>query len=251
MLHYVYYPFHEGTATGPNMATLNRYTKKYEKSLNNTHDETSTGRKILIYRPREDPKSPETGPLRCVRDDDMLLIAGHGGEKDPTYIVNDQGQKLTHSDLALQLRTMGLQESHVLIKMLSCFAAGTLHEQESKIVTLPIMGTFFAKHLAISLAALNYSKIIVGGYAGDVNTGSAPARRSATRTQNMQNVMVSVNFEKGKTGRVDAHDHIVWVDGKGAYVSRGEISKLKSDSDLREGSFEKTWRGLEFKRSAK
>ena len=249
MLHYVYYPFVEGSATGPNMATLTRYTKKYENSLYNTHDEKATDRKVLIYKPRELPKTPEEGPLHCVRDDDMLLIPGHGGQSDPTYIINDQKEKLPHGDLAKQLQAVGLPETHVLIKMLSCFGGGDLKEVNKQVVICPIMGTFFAEHLAKSLFDLGYHKIIVGGYAGDVNTGGPASRRSEQRTQNMQNVMVSVKYEGGQTGRVDAHFYIVWVDGKGNRVRREEISKLKLDSDLREGKFEKTWRGMEFKRT--
>ena len=95
MLHYVYYPFVEGSATGANRATLTRYTKKYENSLYNTHDEKASDRQVLIYKPRELPPTPQEGPLHCVRDDDMLLIAGHGGASDPSYIVNDQKEKLT------------------------------------------------------------------------------------------------------------------------------------------------------------
>jgi|SRR5580704_4030363 hypothetical protein len=249
MLHYVYYPFVEGSATGPNMATLNRYTTKYQSSLYNTHDEKATDREVLIYKPRELPKTPAEGPLHCVRDDDMLLIAGHGGESDPSYILNDRGEKLPHGDLAKQLHDMGLAETHVLIKMLSCFGGGDLKQENKKVVICPIMGTFFAEHLAKSLFGLGYHKIIVGGYAGDVNTGGAASRRSETRTKNSQNVMVSVKYEKGATGREDAHLYIVWVDGKGNRVTRGEISKLKKDSDLRESKFEKTWRGEEFKRT--
>jgi hypothetical protein len=179
----------------------------------------------------------------------MLLIAGHGGESDPSYILNDRGEKLPHGDLAKQLHDMGLAETHVLIKMLSCFGGGDLKQENKKVVICPIMGTFFAEHLAKSLFGLGYHKIIVGGYAGDVNTGGAASRRSETRTKNSQNVMVSVKYEKGATGREDAHLYIVWVDGKGNRVTRGEISKLKKDSDLRESKFEKTWRGEEFKRT--
>jgi len=242
MLHYVYYPFPEGSATGANGATLSRYTKKYSNPANNAHDETDTDRRILIYKPPVDPQKREEGPLHPIRDDDMLLIAGHGGDTDPTYIQNDQRQQLTHDNLARQLWNMGLPETHVLIKMLSCFAAGTLKEIDKQVTRLPINGTCFVQNLARSLDGLGYHKVIVGGYAGDVNTGGAASRRSEARTKAGQNIMVSVDYAGGRTGREDAHLHIVWVDAKGSIVSRDYISKIKRESDLKDGKFEKHWR---------
>ena len=123
--------------------------------------------------------------------------------------------------------------------MLSCFGGGDLNEVNKQVVICPIMGTFFAEHLAKSLFGLGYRKIIVGGYAGDLNTGSPASRRSEKR----ENVMVSVKYEGGETGRVDAHLYIVWVDGKGTRVGREAISKLKSESDLREGEVRKDVEG--------
>jgi hypothetical protein len=103
MLHYVYYPYPEGSATGANGATLKRYSDKYSSSLNNTHDEKAAGRNVLIYKPQNTPANPSAGPLDCVRDDDMLLIGSHGGSTDSTVIQSDQGTKLTHTALATQL----------------------------------------------------------------------------------------------------------------------------------------------------
>jgi hypothetical protein len=140
---------------------------------------------------------------------------------------------------------MGLKKTHVLIKMLSCYAAGSLSRGQGGAVVRSLIpdGSFFARQLAMALFGDGYLSIIVGGYPGPVNTGGAAARRSPQR---QQNVLLGM---EGPGASVDSHDHIVWVDGRGNPVGRDVITRLKLASDLKEGKIVKTWRGQEFKRN--
>lgn len=245
MLHYVYYPYPASQAGGANAATLRRYTDKYTQGANNNNDEKATDHRdgqVLFYKPEPMPTNPADGPLDRVEPDDLLLIASHGGDRDATSISSDKGSRLTHNDLAVQLRDAGLKPGHVLVKMLSCYAAGILEGTVESPVRKPTKGDdFFAKLLAQSLYGLGYHQIVVGGYPGPVNTGAAAARRTPTRQQNVTVGLVGA-------GAIDAHGQIVWVDGQGREVSRNAVTQLKLQSKMRQGSMIKNWRGDTYKR---
>jgi hypothetical protein len=238
MLHYVYYPFPPRWEDPTNATTLKRYTQKYSSPANNSHAEAHND--VLIYKPQPMPTEPEKGPLRRVRDCDLLLIAAHGG-KDMTYIQSGEpkSEKLTHEDLAAQLLQAGLPRKHVLIKMLTCFATGTLVKDK------PVNGgkvnrtgsEFFARLLAKSLKKLEYNEIIVGGYPGGLNTGGPPSRWASDRKDN-----VNVDVEGGPVE--NAHDWIQWWDGEGKEVDRARIAALKDEFRKRDGKFDgNDWKG--------
>lgn len=244
MLHYVYYPFPESSAIGPNKTVLKRYTEKYSKSVNNTHDEQATSHKGTVLRYKGQS-------LSDIAADDMLMIASHGGSTDANTIISDLGQKeafnekerLTANGLAEQLSTAGLPTGHVLIKMLSCYASGVL-TASSEGIKRSGSGTgeggeelFFAKLLAIAMKkGFAYNKIIVGGYSGAfMNTTIASTRFQRKPIGVDRTNYNHVTVEGG--ANVGAHDHIYWVNGDGVYVTRMQIAELKQKSNLTQGKF--------------
>lgn len=241
MFHYVYYPFPEASALSANRSVLKRFTEKYSSSANNSHDENAGNRVGKILRYKGDR-------LADVKDDDMLMISSHGGATDPTTIVSDLGvremfnsdERLTANDLAKQLSGADLPKSHVLIKMLSCYAGGVL-TQSNDGPTRSGMGAtgedFFAKLLAVALRSdFQYDAIIVGGFAGPLLNATVASRRAgrAPMSTNAQ-LYNRVGVEGGNA--VDSHDHIHWFNGNGQEVPRDTIKALKVASDLSQGKF--------------
>jgi hypothetical protein len=48
-------------------------------------------------------------------------------------------------------------------------------------------------------------------------------------------------------GAIEAHEHLVWVDGTGRLISRGEVEALKNQFRLRDGKFD----GLDWRKNPK
>jgi hypothetical protein len=241
MLHYVYYPFPKTSALSANASVLKRFTEKYSSSANNSHDENAGNHsgEVLRYK---------GASLGDIRDDDMLMISSHGGLTDPTTIVSDKGvremfndeEKLTANDLAKQLSGADLPKSHVLIKMLSCYAGGVLTHSSGGPVRTGMGATgedFFAKLLAIALKTdYQYGSIIVGGFAGPLLNATVASRRAGrVPMKGNAHLYNRVGIEGGSA--VDSHDHIHWFNGDGQAVPRATISARKNVSDLTQGSF--------------
>lgn len=241
MFHYVYYPFPETSALSANRSVLKRFTDKYSSSANNSHDENAANHSGKVLRYKGDT-------LSGIRDDDMLMISSHGGSTDPTTIVSDLSvremfnteERLTANDLAKQLSGADLSKSHVLIKMLSCYAGGVLTQWNGGLTRSGMGATgedFFAKLLAVPLKSdFQFNSIIVGGFAGPLLNATVASRRAgrAPMSTNAQ-LYNRVGVEGGNA--VNSHDHIHWFNGNGQEVPRETIKALKVNSDLTQGKF--------------
>jgi hypothetical protein len=241
MLHYVYYPFPETSASGPNATVLKRFTEKYSKSANNRHDENAGNHsgKVLRYKGEK---------LNDLQNDDMLMISSHGGSSDPTTVMSDigardkynEGERLTAKGLARQLSDADLPKKHVLVKMLSCYAAGVLTQSGDGVTRSGMGGTgedFFAKLLAIELKKyFEFEAILVGGFAGPLLNATVASRRAgrAPMAGNAQ-LYNRVGVEGGSA--LDSHDHIHWFNGDGQEVNRQVVTELKLTSDQSSGKF--------------
>jgi hypothetical protein len=240
MLHYVYYPFPKGSATGANATVLKRFTDKYSSTANNRHDEKKEDHKgdVLRYKGTS---------LSDIASDDMLMISSHGGSKDATTICSDVGahnsfmveERLSANDLAKQLNDADLGKSHVLIKMLSCYAGGILTQNNNAIVRSGAQGEagedFFARLLAVAMKLkFNYNNVIVGGYAGPVLNATVASRRAGRKPIAEASHLYNRVAVAGGSN-VDGHDHLWWFDGDGNVVPRERIRQLKDASDLSQG----------------
>jgi hypothetical protein len=242
MLHYVYYPFPKSSANGPNATVLKRYCDKYSSHVANTHDEKTEDHKGAVLKYRGDS-------LAEVRDLDMLLISSHGGETDPTTIMSDvgarnaflEGERLTASALAAQLASTpaSLPRTHVLVKMLSCYAAGvlTLEDGEIRRTTMGPKEDTFAKLLAEALRVQGYDNVVVGGYAGPVMNATVSEPRHKRQPLGPGNTHAYTRVGVNGGSPVDAHQHIHWVNGAGVPITREQITALKRGSDAAEGKF--------------
>lgn len=238
MLHYVYYPFPKSSAIGPNATVLKRYTDKYSSSANNTHDEKTANHKGPVLRYKGDA-------LGDLEDADMLLIASHGGRDDPDTIISDLGNKesfntnerMSANDLAGQLSGANLRKTHILIKMLSCYATGVLQKTQDGITRNTRGENFFAKLLAMALSAnFSYKQIIVGGYSGPFLNSTVASHRFSRKPIGEDATQWNRVDVEGATP-VDAHDHIYWVDGSGEYVDGERVRGIKLESDKKQGIF--------------
>ena len=230
MQHFIYYPFREGTHLGPitgknsaNAQTLKRYTSKYSTKTRNKYGQSAAK---TIFKPDPMPARKD-GPLAGVEDNDLVLILGHGSQYESRDEItneqkDDQKARVTANDLATQLYDCGLPTSHVLIKMLSCYGAGTVLV-DGGIQKGTTGNEFFACLLAKALKQKRYSNIIVGGYAGAVSS-NRPAQTPGSARSLEKSVSV-----QGDGGRYVAHGYILWYDGDGNEVPRTRITAIKGN----------------------
>jgi hypothetical protein len=140
---------------------------------------------LADYMQRGSDGKKLTKPLKNVKNKDILMIGMHGsntqsvvgikGVKAKPELDTRPGREgqyrevstaialtFTPNELAALLKMDGLNTSHKLIKLNSCFACGAL-QGDVHTPTDP-----FAKLLAEALRALKYKNVVVGGYTGTV-----------------------------------------------------------------------------------
>jgi hypothetical protein len=182
-------------------------------------------------------RSLSSSTLKDVKDDELLIIVGHGDTKKDKIGVtegswgsaNKAKTIVTANELALMLSSKGLPKSHVLIKTTSCCGGGLAQVQEGGKLGGPLESPCFASVLARALFKMDpsYRKIIVGGYPGYMIVCEGYRKDGSTRKHNAKIITVrGQNTDGNFPGRVLTADptaawpakitkeaHTIWYKG--------------------------------------
>jgi hypothetical protein len=170
-MHYLYFPFRDYQDDNQYVGTRKRYENKYGWSNENKHGESNQ----QVFIPRgKGLIGRKANPLSIVRENDVLIIMGHGSSVNRSTISVKQGNTYkgkSHNRLADQLRSEGLSKRHKVIKLVSCYAGGDLTIDVDNHRWKGDYGEgYFAQLLAKALGKRGYTSVIVGGCAGPMRT---------------------------------------------------------------------------------
>jgi hypothetical protein len=142
-------------------------------------------------------------PLDAVPLNAVLCIDGHGSNSEHVLgakYADGSVRKFGPNDIAQLMKHDGLKEGHVLVKLLTCYAAGVLNDNSTQ------LDECFAAVLAKALYKEGFHKIVVEGY---------PNATYATKASNV----------KYKGAKIDGSEFKAYYSG----LDGGKISEQMVD----------------------
>lgn len=176
---FLYNPFYFDPATDTSLALETAHHEEYKRPILYSRVEVSWEENGAVITEAKKLTTLDAfeGPLALVGDDDILVINAHGSSakvclgyrngKIGPGLHDHRMRILSVTQLAEMIHRDGLRESHRVIKLNSCYAAGNPASSDGRVAIAP--KDSFAARLAIELGKRGYTNIMIGGYPGDLD----------------------------------------------------------------------------------
>ncbi len=231
--HYLYLPFTKWKEDKAFKEARNHYEWRYGKAAKGTtRNKQGEGHSTAVIQGGRGIIGPLSKPLKVVKNDDVLVIMGHGDWGDASTLSVNRVKKtvqfwkpgvqhwvdMTVDDLADQLKSEGLGTGHRLVKLISCWG-GTADQHRyddstGSFLTAKSRTSCTAALLAMALGQRNYGNIVVGGFNG---MGGMHSDETLSNT-------VGFEYEGGAPSTAPEPDK--WIGTKGNVFWYGSDGKM-------------------------